>query len=735
MTLPGRPRRRAIAVATALFGAMLLFAVCRPLPPDLLTPITGTEVRDRHGAVLALRPAPERAFGRAPTLDALGPHIALATLAAEDHRFYLHFGIDILGIARAVRANFRAGRVVEGGSTLTQQLARNLRPRGPGLGGKLGEAGLALRLEAHLSKAEILSEYLSRVYYGNGAVGVDAAARLYFDRPPAALSLAQAATLAALPRRPADLDPIRFPSRAHVARDRVLRRVAARGLAAPEKVVEALAEPLELAAPSTPGAAPHFVRRVSSPEPVVRTTLDLALQRETEQIVADVLKDLRPHRAGQAAVIVVDTPTREVLAYVGSADWRAPDGQVDGVTARRSSGSALKPFLYGLALERGATLADILSDTPGAWSTRHGIWKPENYDRTSAGPVTMRDALARSLNVPAARLAEQVGVAELHRRLQTFGFSTLTERPDHYGLSLALGGAEVRLDELAAAYAALASGGRWQPLRLRLDDPRGPATRALTRGAAFLVFDALDDDAARAPAFGRASVLEAEFPMAAKTGTSTGWRDNWAIGTTPERTVAVWVGNFDATPMIDISGVTGAGPILERVMAAAMQGRPRRAPIPPSELDKARVCPVSGLTPGPHCDASREEWLPRGAPRPSCDWHGPTGLRRPATLGASAGQTVLPVPAVRDTVRIASPAPGATFYVEQSRSPDAQAIPLRVDAPSGGRAVWRVDGHVVADVGPPYAARWVPGAGAHIVEVSVEGVEAPPVHISVAVGP
>lgn len=707
----------------------------RPLPETLLAPVTATEIVDRHGRLLLNRPAPERAPGRPLPLEELGADLVVATIAAEDHRFRLHPGVDPIGVVRAAANNVRAGEVVEGGSTLTQQLARNLSPRAPGFLGKLGEAGLALRLDAWLSKDEVLAEYLSRVFYGNAAIGADAAARLYFGRPPSALSLAQAATLAAIPRRPADLDPIRFPLRVRDARDRVLRRVARHGSVDAARIAEALAEPLKLVSTPPTGEAPHFVRRVWRPEPRIRTTLDLALQKEVEATVRDVLTTLRPHRASQAAVVVVDTPTRDVLAYVGSADWRAADGQVDGVMASRSSGSSLKPFLYGLALEEGGTLADIVDDTPGTWATTHGRWQPENYDDGSAGPVTLRDALARSLNVPAVRVAERVGVADLHRRLTVLGLTTLTERPDHYGLSLALGGADVRLDELAAAYATLASGGRWRPLRLRADDPR-PAPRTAARpAAAFQLFDALDDDAARAPAFGRGSALEAPFPMAAKTGTSTGWRDNWAIGVNTAITVAVWVGNFDGTPMTDISGVTGAGPILERVMAAAVRGRDPRAPAPPDTLHSRATCPVSGLLRGPACPDTRDEWLPKSSERPVCDWHGPEGLAVPAQYAAWASRNGVRVREGVAAVRIASPSDGAVFWVESSRSADDQAIPLMASAPPGGDARWEVNGVVVATVPAPFAARWVPAAGEHTIRLVVDGVAAAPVHIRVGVGP
>ena len=377
----------------------------------------------------------------------------------------------------------------------------------------------------------------------------------------------------------------------------------------------------------------------------------------------------------------------------------------------------------------------MLFRSPGAWSTTHGAWHPENYDHGSAGPVTLRDALARSLNVPAVRLAEQVGAADLYQRLRALGLTTLDDRPDHYGLSLALGGAEVRLDELAAAYATLAAGGRYRPIRSTLDAPRTQGVQVYPATQAFQIADVLDDAAARAPAFGIDSALEPPFPMAAKTGTSTGWRDNWAIGVTPTRTVGVWVGNFDGRPMADISGVTGAGPILARVMIAAMADQPKDGFRRPPGLVRKAVCPLSGMARGEHCPDTRDEWFPKGkAERPACDWHTPEGLRLPTEYGAWAAENRLPV-RTDGGVSIVSPTMGATYWIEADRAVDDQAIPLRVNGPSGREAVWEVDGTRVAVVSAPYSARWVPTPGDHDVTVLIDGVESAPIRIHVAGGP
>ena len=715
------------AVVLVVFG----LALARPLPGGLLDAPSATVVIDRNGTRLATRHA-EHGEGERWNTDVVN-----ATIAAEDKRFWHHPGVDPLATARAAVHDARAGSFVEGGSTLTQQLARNLVPRPPGLGGKLSEAWLAMRIEAHTTKRAVLSAYLQHVYYGNGAVGVYAAAEEYFGRSPADLSLAQAALLAALPQRPSALDPRRFPLRARAARDRVLHRMTRNGFTDGARAALAAAEPVVLTNEVPAVHAPHFVRRVEREGPVLRTTLNLALQEKTEAAVADTLAALAAHDIDHAAVIIVDNATRDVLAYVGSAAWDARDGQVDGVTADRSPGSALKPFLYGLALERGHTLADVLADIPGSWGTTHGNWHPENYGEQVSGPVTLRYALASSLNVPAVRLAEEVGVADVHRRLRDLGLTTFDRRPDHYGLGLVLGDGEARLDELTAAYATLSSGGRWRPLRLLRDDPRPAPRQIMTPAAAFLLADALDDPDARAAAFGHDSVLEPAYPMAAKTGTSTGWRDNWAFGVTPEVTVGVWVGNFDGRPMIEVSGVAGAGPILRRVMDAAMADRPHTPFTPPPGLVRRQICALSGKISGEWCDGVRSEWFPRAAAAQGCDWHGPDGTRLPASYTALSGgqhtglvgQADAQGAAQKTPLTIQYPADGATFRIDEDRPAADQAVHLRVAAAPTDIIRWKVDDQVVAELRANEPARWVPTPGTHTLTASHGLAESQPVRI------
>ncbi len=655
---------------------------------------------------------------------------------------------------------------MQGGSTLTQQLARTLWERPPGLAGKLAEAWWALRLEARLGKSAVLATYLERTYYGHLAWGADSAARTYFDKPVAAISLSEAALLAALPRAPSALDPWRSPVQARAARDRVLDRLEALGWIDEQAAGDARAASLHLRPTPPWDHAPHLVRRLGPVEGTVSTTVDLSLQRAASALVADTVAGLRDRGVRQAAVLVADVQTAQVLAYVGSAGWGLPDGQVDGVRARRSPGSALKPFVYWLALEpprSPLTLASVLPDLPATWSTSHGSWSPSNYDDRFHGPLLARDALGRSTNLPAVHALEAVGVDALYGRLRELGLTTLDEPPSHYGLGLALGDAEVRLDELAAAYLALATG-HTRPLRFR-PGPAEPGRPIGDPAAAWLVLDALDDPVARAPAFGLHSVLEADFPLAAKTGTSVGFRDNWAIGLTPDVVVAAWVGRFDGAPMADVSGVTGAGPLMRRVAELAHRGT--AAPPPPAGLVQQEVCPLSGLPPSAACPGARPEWFLAGtAPERPCDWHQhvevdatgalATGCRDARTLlavrwparfadwAAQERRPRWPTPdrscaastASVEIGGILSPADGTAWFVEPSMPVGQQRIPLRAAAPAGTRSArWSVDGQLVAEVGPPFLARWAPVPGSHRVELSLDGRPAGAVRIDVGGAP
>lgn len=612
------------------------------LEPSASPTVKATRVRDRGGVLLAEL----RVDGKQHlpvTYGELPQHVVDALLAAEDKRFFSHRGVDWLAVGRALGQWAMAGKVVSGASTLTQQLARSTFARKRTVYGKWREMLLARRIERDLSKAQILEAYVNRIEFGPNVVGIGAAAEAYFAKPVDALSLSEAATLVGIPRGPSLYDPKRPQTPIAKRRDRILERLAENDPRYAEQVAQALEVRLELQQRWVAPGAFHWVRRLARDTDRAaasdwRTTLDSALQRRVEQLVHLHAPSMQRFGAADAAVLVADNRTREVLAYVGSPDYRAATGgQNDGVVALRQPGSTLKPFVYAAAMQHlGYTAATLLPDIPLEFREAGKIYSPRNYDGQFHGPVRLREALANSRNVPAVYTTSQVGVGRVLGYLHRFGFSSLTKTPEHYGVALALGDGEVTLEELVAGYMVLANDGALQPLRIVLDEPLTEPVQAVDARVARILRDVLEDPLARATSFGRHSVLEFDFPVGVKTGTSKGARDNWTVGFSDEVTVGVWVGNFDGTPMVGASGVSGAGPLFHAVMKEATQWAQRRELGDASRAlavrraaarsdvrpQRVEVCALSGKLPGPHCPTRIAElFVPGTEPREQDDMH------------------------------------------------------------------------------------------------------------------
>jgi penicillin-binding protein 1C len=728
-------------VALAAWLAMPVGA----MPATLTRGTTGLTLTDREGMPLREVRAADGSRARWLPLAAIDPDVIAAFIAIEDRRFTAHHGVDVAALARAVRDAVRAGRVVGGGSTITMQTVRLLRGTGHGPLDKLAQIAWALRLEAHWSKERILEEYLNRVPLGAGTVGVDAAAWLLHGHSASEMSPGEAALLAGLARSPARDHPMADAARARARRDQVLRAMAARGALPAADVQRATREPLAMPIAADGFLAPHFTtwvlahagRSATLNEGTLRTTLDLPLQQAIEDEMRRQLAVLRARRAAHAAAVVVDNATGEVRAWVGSPDFYEPrSGQTDMVTSPRQPGSALKPFVYALAFDRGATPATLLADIATAYSTPTGPYLPRNYDRLWHGPVRAREALASSFNVPAVQLADRVGVGAVLNTLHAAGFASLTGSAERYGLGLALGDGEVTLLELAGAYRALARRGEWTPLRWlpTPSDRDAPGRRVVSPMAAALALDILADPEARARGFGVSTPFDFPFPAAVKTGTSRHFTDNWAVGVTGGFTVAIWVGNFDGTPMSGVSGITGAGPLLRRAMLLAA------ARMPPGELEPpgaagavpVRICRVSGHLAGAYCP-TLVEWAPAGhEPRETCTWHDAQGVRYPAPFTEWARQAGREVPrglltlASRAAPREAARAAHLGFRIVSPQDGDTYALPPGVDAAyatvalrsdgAAGPVRWWVDGE-------PYdAKRLTLRRGMHAVRASAGGV-------------
>ncbi len=691
-----------IRFMTGLFPILLLLASPQARAGQ---PQASVEITDRYGAPLRSYAASAAAAVCVPVkLQEVSPWLVLATVAAEDKRFFLHPGVDFRSVARAAWQNSRKGGTVSGASTITQQLVRALEPRPRTILGKLSEMFSALRLEARHSKEEILEGYFNGVSYGPRLIGAEAAARDYFGLPAKDLSLAQAALLAGLPKSPVNYYPRRNPSAAFARQRLILRRLLDLNLVGEESYRVALGEKVRVREEEKTFEAPQFSDyvRSRSTSGTIRTTLDLRAQRAAAEALKSRLAAIgASHHITNGAALVIDNATGGILAWAGSSDFfnSADSGQVDGVTALRQPGSALKPFLYALAFSKGARPSDLVEDAPLYAAGGHA---PENYDRTFHGRVRIREALACSYNVPAVRTVEKVGVAAFLEKLRDFGFSSLDKTAKFYGEGLALGNGEVTLLELVNAYAALARGGLWLPARFQLETPAAPARRAIGRTEAYLITNILSDNSARAPAFGVNSAFNLPFAFAGKTGTTKDYRDNWAVGYTPEWTVGVWVGNFDGSPMRKVSGITGAGPALKEIALAIEKLYGSTSFRRPPGIRTVKVCPESGLPPSAFCPATMDEvFAANNLPSGRCAVHLPPA-QAPA-VPAAAGLSV------------AFPANGDIFRVDPQTPRAAQAIFFKA-AGAAGRVSWEVDGK---PAGEGESVPWALAPGRHSVFFSV----------------
>ena len=574
-----------------------------PLPPGLTGETKGSPVLlDRHGAPIRHLVSEDFTRSNPVSLSEIPQQLIACTLAAEDKRFYSHHGIDLLATARSAFDFLRNRRVVSGASTITQQLAKISSPPAPrNLVSKFREAMLARRIEMTWEKDRILAAYFARLDYGNLRISPTEAARFYFQKPLADLSLGESALLAGLPQAPSRLNPIRNPNNAKARRETVLDRLALTGKYPATAIALARTEKINLR-PLRERASAPWLNRPTRLSGKIRTTLDLPLQKDIEQIVREETAKLKKSNLRHAAVVVIENATGNILAMVSSADWNDPrGGNIHGALTPRSPGSTLKPFTYILGFRHlGHLPATVIADIPTRLRTAQGLQLPENYDRKYRGPVTIRQALACSLNVPALRELDSLGGPEkLRDLLQQLGITTLTEPPGTYGLGLTLGNAPVRLLELTNAYATLARMGNFLPTRLFSDQEIPEKKSVLNLTYTFLITDILSDKAARVPAFSTGGPLDLPFRCAVKTGTSSDFRDNWCVGYTPEFTVGVWAGNFENQPMKNISGVSGAGPIFHRALVRTHRETPPTWFPEPEGITRIPIDPRTGKTVNP----------------------------------------------------------------------------------------------------------------------------------------
>lgn len=583
-----------------------------PLPE----PLPNKAVTDRNGVLLSLVAGADHYRQQPlPPEAELPPTLVRALVAAEDRRFFWHGGVDPLALARAAWDKLTDGPR-SGGSTITMQLAKMLCGNHERTArAKVQEILLARQLEMRLSKEEILRAYLDRADFGNLCRGAETAAAFYYGKPAKELDTAEAALLVALVQAPSRLNPLRHPKAALHRRNLILTRMG-QGEEMCEQPMTAAAHPLTLASSlrHEPG----------------QLTLDAALQERCRLIAAEEVEKQRAHHMTQAAVVVLDNRSGDVLAAVGAALPHSEyGGQLDGTRMPRSAGSTLKPFVYLLSFEHGLWAGSVLADVPTLYRSPDGIQAPTDYNGHYRGPITVREALACSQNVPAMEaLNDHGGVPAFLELLQRLGMHP-TEEAGHYGLGLAIGNAHVTLTELVRAYACLARGGVLPEVHTRLPHGGTEGERIFTPEMCYVISDILSDRSARAAAFGSARNMRFPFRVACKTGTSSDFRDNWCIGYTADYTVGVWAGNFDNSSMQQVSGLSGAGPIFRRVMETLYEpdadGEPRMGRRPsfperPSDLQEAEIDTRTGLLPTPKTPPEcrrRELGLPTQLPTES----------------------------------------------------------------------------------------------------------------------
>ena len=692
-------RWRWVVLVPLVFLAALYFATFPPLLPSHARVVAAWHpseswLYDRKGTLIDSERVDFKArrLGWVKLAD-IAPVVGETVIAAEDKRFQSHGGVDWLAIGSAIRSRF-GGAKSRGASTISMQVAAFLSPdlAPPGRRSwrdKMRQMRAGAALEANWSKDEILEAYLNLAGFRGEAQGIGAASLALFGKAPAALGKQDALIIAALLPDP----------RASIGEVAARACRMSHGDCGALQSATATALSIERARALDPGLAPHLAARLlDKPGMRVTTTIDAQVQAMAVTALKRQLQGLGAARARDGAVVVLDNASGDVVAYVGGVGGGSTAAAVDGANAYRQAGSTLKPFLYGQVIEKGwLTPASILDDSPVQLDTASGLYVPQNYDRSFKGPVSVRSALAGSLNVPAVRTLLVDGVESFRDRLWDTGYRGLTEDGQYYGFSLALGSAEVTLLEQANAYRSLANGGRFASFRLRATDPAGGPRQILSPQAAWIVADIMADPSARAGTFGVDSALRLPFWAAAKTGTSKAMRDNWCVGFTDRYTVAVWVGNLEGDSMKAVSGTSGAAPVWRDVMMALHRGQPGRAPPRPAGVEAKRVSFANNVEP------PRSDWFLTGTAQSSQAFAPPTS-RRPRITNPVSGSVFaldpdIPIDRQRMGVAVTGAVAGHRLVLDRTDLGDADARPQVLAGPGvhqlalldpGGRVIDRI---------------------------------------------
>lgn len=702
----------------------------------------GRRLFDRHGNLIRATLGQGDILCDPISIAQSGDWVVKALVSAEDKRFYRHSGVDVLAIFRAVAQNLKAGRIVSGASTISTLVVKLTQPRPRSFRAKIIEARHALALEQMLSKTQILEQFLNRAPFGGNIYGIESAARRYFNKSARDLTLSESALLIGLPQAPSRLRPDRHYCAALQRRDYVLGRMRTCGAITVKQYAAALADRPQIHSGVLPWPAPHFCDLVLNRtpcEPFLCTTLDSAIQANVQAILMRKLSDLAPKDVQAGAIVVIDLRASALRAMAcATARDDAPGAAVNFALARRSPGSALKPFLYAFALEQGfCTPRSVLADIP----IEIAGYQPRNFDKSYAGPVPVRRALVESLNIPAIRLAREIGLNPVLLRLRELGFTTLNKTPELYGISLAVGTCEVTLLDLATAYSVLARGGLLAPLRLLESEPQPEARRLISEEACYLVSDMLSGDERAFFITGHSADIRSPH-VALKTGTSNGYRDALAVAWNPDFVVAAWFGNPDGHSSQALLGIDVAAPVAYDVFRSLYPSGSSPWFERPPGVQRRQICGRSGALPNGLCPTTvADDFIPGVSKCDICQVHRPVftasgtnfqavaevwpdeiyaflasrqnrGLGSNETASADAGRRLRIIsPAHHETLRLLGELPGLR-----------QEIKLTVQGASDGKVYWFVDRELLGVVFPGEPVYWPLRRGHHSIVCSdVEG--------------
>ncbi len=741
-----------IFVTQVIFYAVLQVMIRTiPLPKEGIVRPSSTLIFDANGELLRAFTSSDGMWRIQTSIEHISPELKSFLINYEDRWFYKHPGINPLAILRAVVQNIKNGEIISGGSTITMQIARMMKPKDRTLINKIIEAFRALQLEYYYTKDQLLEIYFNIAPYGGNIEGAAAASWMYFGKEPAQLSYAEAAMLAVLPNSPSYLRPDLYPQDAREARDKILFRMVQFKVLQEKDYLEAIKEPVPTRRIEWPFIAPHFSTGLQLAHPErsrIYSTLDKKLQLIAEDLLTKHLSTLEQAGVTNGSVVIIDNQTHELKALVGSKDFfsEANSGQVNGALASRSPGSTLKPFIYALGLKQGLiSPGSYLEDVPVDYSG----YAPENYDRKFSGIVAAREALERSLNVPAVNLlASMNGMESLYDVLEKVGIDKLRSE-ESYGLALALGGGEISLLELTDLYSALANQGQFFHHKELQEEETPNPIELFDAGTSFIITEILAN--VRRPDLPAVWEFTTLPKVAWKTGTSYGHRDAWSIGYNPMYTIGIWIGNFDGQPAKALVGANAAAPLLFDLFTELSRGKQIKWFNRPDNVKVRKVCSLSGQLPTEYCDSLKDEYyLVDRSPIKECEFHKlilideETGYRLPDNYSGQRpfkeqiyiqwpprvanwmiqnGYQINPLPELLPEYQrqivgqnpvINSPKENVIYYLRKGISSEYQKIAFSAAVASDARKVyWFVDGTLVGSVNVGEKFFYLPKVGEH----------------------